>query len=216
MRQLVFGFALSAIVACAAAEAETCEELRSSIAYDDPGPWQATPQQLTMHVPGTRSGALLWVIGGETTVVVNTTLDTDSAQAVDRIHHEGSGDSDADRLSCTDSVVMTATVELVTADGGLQETLTVELEAIQGAGAGVVEGFVDLSDHQFAGPISWRPGDDTSEIFLRLRWVGDPSGTVLGWLVWGNSDAVEIRGDELVGEGVNQVIAQFETSFQPA
>jgi hypothetical protein len=216
MKHLCLGFALSAFTACAAADADTCEELRSTIAYDDPGPWQATPQELTLHVPGSRSGALVWLIGGETTVTVNTTLDTGSATAVDRVLHEGDGDYDEDRLSCSDSIVMTATLEIVTADGGLQERLTVELEAIEGMGDGVVEGWVDLSHHDFAGPISWQPGDDTSEVFLRLRWLGDEQGTLRGWLVWGRSDAVEIEGSEIVGEGVSEVIAQFETTFAPA
>jgi hypothetical protein len=216
MKQFFLVLALSAITACSAAEADTCEELRSAIAYDDPGPWHRTPRELTLHVPGTRSGTLLWVIGSETSVVVNTTLDTESATAVDRVLHEGAGEDDDDRLACSDSVVMAATVEIVTADGGLQERLTVELEAIEGVGEGVVEGWIDLSDHDFAGPISWQPGDDRSEVFLRLRWLGDEQGTLRGWLVWGLSDAVEISGSEIVGEGVNEVIAQFETTFAPA
>lgn len=213
MKPIALGLALMAVIACTGSDADSCEELRSAIAYDEPGPWRATPHELTKHVDGQRAGMLLWAIGGETTVAVNTTLATDSVTAVDRVQHDGDGDhDDADRLACSDSIVMTATLEILTADGGLQETLRVELEATQGVGSGVVDGWVDLSDHDFAGPVSWQP-DDSSEIFLRLRWTGDQAGTMYGWLVWGDSSEVEIEGSKIVGEGVSQVIAQFETSF---
>jgi hypothetical protein len=211
MKPFVLGLALSAVAACTASAEDSCEELRSVIAYDDPGPWRATPEQLTEHVAGPRTGTLLWAIGSETTVTVNTTLDTDSATAVDRIRHEG--DPDEDRLACSDSIVMTATLEIATADGGLQETLRVELEATQGTAGGLVDGWIDLSNHDFAGPLSWRPGDDTTEVFLRLRWTEDQRGTLNGWLVWGDSSEVEVKGSKLIGKGVSQVIAQFETTL---
>lgn len=219
MKPFVLGFALAAvhavILACSASDVDSCEELRSAIAYDAPGPWRVTPQELTRHVAGPRTGTLIWLLGGETSVIVNTTLDTESATAVDRVRHETDHDDDDDepRLACSDSIVMTATVEIITADGGLQEALRVELEAVQDVEGRFVDGWVDLSDHQFSGPLSWRPGDDGTEVFLRLRWIADQPGTLRGWLVWGDSSAVEIDGNEIVGEGVHEVIAQFETTY---
>jgi hypothetical protein len=213
MKPIFLGLALVAVTACAAPDGESCEELRSAIAYDAPGPWHATPQELTRHVEGSRVGGLLWVIGGETTVSVTTTLDTNSATAIDRVFHEG---DDGERLACSDSIEMTATLEIVTADGGLQELLTVELEATQGGEggqAGWIDGWVDLSHHDFSGPLSWQPGDSNSEVFLRLRWLGDEPQTLRGWLVWGDSSEVEIKGNKIVGKGVNEVLAQFETTL---
>lgn len=204
------------LLACAPTE-ETCDETRSDIGYDEPGPAGTTPREAMEHIEATRYGTLTWAEGGsigqlspsgtETTITVNTTLDKDSATAIDRVH-VGDG-----RLACIDSLVMHATLTISTPDGGLQESFEVEFEAKEGVIGGVVEGDSDLSMHEFNGTLTWQPTEASGELFLRTHWVADQVGTLRGWLVWGDSSLVEVSGTEVEGAGVGLVLAEFEATL---
>ena len=197
---------------------ETCEEVRSGIGYDDPSPAGTTPREIMEYTESTRYGTLTWGQGGsigqlspsgtETPITVTTTLDTNSAIVIDRVH-VGVG-----RLACVDLLVIQATLTISTADGALQESFGVEFEAKEGVIGGVVEGKSNLSMHQFAGALTWQPSDAAGELFLRTSWTADPVGTLRGWLVWGDPSQVEVTGIEVEGEGVGLVLAEFAATVE--
>ena len=197
-------------------EDDRCVEHNSAVGFDDIGPWGATPREAVGHANGARTGMLSWHGGGaagslvpaesETGLSLALVIHEDSAIAVER-EHVGDG-----RLACISSFELTGTLTLDSDDGALQEQLEVVLTADDGVFGNVVEGLVLLDGHTFAGTLDWAPASE-GELFLRLSWTNDASGSARGWLVWGDFRQTEVEGSELTGAGVVQILADFEAGI---
>jgi hypothetical protein len=213
MRLLIVTTLILFCTACAPEE-DRCVETATALGFDDPSAWGPSPADLHAHVEGERSGTITWLGGGEAGelepatgaagVSVDAVLAKDSAIAVER-EHVGGG-----RLTCVNSIEMTATVTIISDDGALSEQIEVALEADDGSFGAYVSGQTSLATHDFAGAFTWTPASPSEELLVRLSWTDDANGTLRGWLVWADPTGTSVEGDQVTIAGSGRLLAEFE------
>lgn len=204
---------LSCCAACAVYD-DQCVENRAELDYDDPGPWGESAADRYAHAEGPRAGTLTWNGGadlgalepstGQAPVTIELVLDKDSAVGVD-LEHVGGG-----RLACVDRIELVGTLSINSDDGALSESIELELRSEPGTVGNEITGHADLSDHSFAGSLTWSPISATQELFIRVSYIDDASGTARGWLIWGDRETTSVSAETVTVEGSGRVLAEFE------
>ncbi|NJK33185.1 MAG: hypothetical protein HC927_12695 [Deltaproteobacteria bacterium] len=204
------------LTACVPPDAgeDRCLEDRSALAYDALGPWDTSPRDAFAHTLGERTGTLTWLGGGELGQLIPDTgessftfaivHDEASAESIDRTH-EGTG-----RLACIDSLSLRAQLTLATDDGVLQEQVEIVLTLDQGTLGNTVLGEVDLSNHAFAGSLTWTPASgEGGQLFLRMSFTADTDASARGWLIYADPAQTTIEGNVVELSGQGAVLAEW-------
>lgn len=147
---------------------DECQQGPTAYAFDEPGPWGETPEEVFGPMETPMTGTLGWVGPfnegeldaemAQTAVTLQLTLDKSSAAG---LPNRPTG-------PCDGELTIDATITITTADGELDESIPIVLSTLPGAKH--VTASVDLTGYDFAGTHEPEPGWATQEMLLWLSW----------------------------------------------
>jgi hypothetical protein len=197
LRRCFLSFVLLSAEGCG----DECLQDPSPYAFDEPGPWGATPAQVFGDVEGPASGTLTWIgpsleedldpALAKTEVSLELTFDTNSVAGI------------RNGLTCDGELEMDATMTIATADGSLDESIPLVLMAQPGSKH--LTAIVDLTSYDFAGTLELTPGWTKHEMLLSLSWDGD--GRLMGAMQTGDALDTQALQDPDTKSGVYALIS---------